>query len=282
VSGKGKRAAVIGWPVNQSVSPVMHSFWLRAYGIDGDYSALPVRPEEFEETVARLPSQGFAGASITVPHKEAAFALARERDEDATITGAANTVVFESTGVRGMNTDVRGFSASVIHTLGGDVIRGAPAVVLGAGGAARAIVLALARMGALEIRILNRTRARAEGIRNQLAPFAKIDVLDWENPQSAFEEARLLVNTTSLGMIGKGKLELSLDGLPKDAAVADIVYNPLETELLATARIRGHRTVDGLGMLMHQGVPAFAAWFGVTPKVTPELRASLEKALRGG
>ena len=282
MSTERKRAAVVGWPVNQSVSPVMHNYWLRAYGIEGDYSALPVRPEEFERTVARLPSEGFAGVSVTVPHKEAAFALAGERDQDADVTGAVNTLVFASTGVKGMNTDVRGFAASLANRLGEAFVGDAPAAVLGAGGAARAVVLALARMGASEIRLLNRTRARAETVRSQLGRFARIAILDWEERKKAFDGARLLVNTTSLGMIGKGKLEVSLDGLPEDAAVADIVYNPLETELLREARARGHQVVDGLGMLMHQAVPAFAAWFGITPKVTAELRARLEKALPGG
>ncbi|HYM17591.1 MAG TPA: shikimate dehydrogenase [Micropepsaceae bacterium] len=281
MSGQGKLAAVIGWPVHQSLSPVMHNHWLSAYGIAGNYLALPVRPEDFEATISNLPSQGYVGVSVTVPHKEAAFRLAAERDEDSTTTGAVNTLVFASDAIKGMNTDVRGFAASLADSLGPGVVRNGRVVVLGAGGAARAVVLALARMGAFEIRLLNRTRARAEALKTQLGRVARIEVLGWEETASAFAGAQLLVNTTSLGMIGKERLELSLDGLPNEAAVADIVYNPLETELLHTARARGHRVVDGLGMLMHQAVPAFAAWFGVTPKVTPELRARLTEALRG-
>jgi shikimate dehydrogenase len=279
VSGQERLAAVIGWPVHQSLSPVMHNYWLREHGISGNYSALPVRPEDFYKTVGALPSQGFVGVSVTVPHKEAAFALASERDEDATSTGAVNTLVFASAGVRGLNTDVRGFAASLSDSLDPDAIRHGAVAVLGAGGAARAVVLALARMGASEIRLLNRTRARAEALRSQLGRFASMEILDWDERRKGFSGVRLLVNATSLGMTGKPKLELSLEGLPQGAAVADIVYNPLETELLRAARARGHRVVDGLGMLMHQAVPAFTAWFGVTPKVTAELRARLTKAL---
>jgi shikimate dehydrogenase len=279
VSGQAKLAAVIGWPVHQSLSPVMHNYWLREHGIPGNYSALPVRPEDFEKTVAALPSQGFVGVSVTVPHKEAAFALASARDEDAVSTGAVNTLVFAPTGVGGLNTDVRGFAASLTDSLGAEAVRHRPVAVLGAGGAARAVVLALARMGASEIRLLNRTRSRAEALRSQLGRFASMEILDWDERRKGFAGVRLLVNTTSLGMTGKPRLELSLEGLPEEAAVADIVYNPLETELLRAARARGHHVVDGLGMLMHQAVPAFASWFGVTPKVTADLRARLTKAL---
>jgi shikimate dehydrogenase len=278
----GKLAAVIGWPVNQSVSPVMHNYWLREHGIEGSYGALPVRPEDFAKIITSLPSQGYAGVSVTVPHKEAAFALAARRDADAEITGAVNTLVFASTGIEGLNTDVRGFAASLEGSLAPEALRGGAVTVLGAGGAARAVVLALARLGVSEVRVLNRTRARAESLKAQLTRSAPIDIRDWNTWREALAGARLLVNATSLGMIGKSKLEVSLEHLPKDAAVADIVYNPLETELLRAARARGHTIVDGLGMLMHQAVPAFAAWFGVTPSVTQELRARLTKALSGG
>ncbi len=279
MSGREKLAGVMGWPTNQSLSPLLHNYWLREHRIAGNYVALPVRPEDFGKTVANLPAQGFVGVSVTVPHKEAAFALTSERDEDAQNTGAVNTLIFAPAGIKGLNTDVRGFAVNLAESLGPDAVREGTVTILGAGGAARAVVLALARMGASHIRLLNRTRARAEALRNQLGRFANVDVLDWDEAQKAFAGAKLLVNTTSLGMIGKSKLELSLDGLPKEAAVADIVYNPLETELLRQARARGHRAVDGLGMLMHQAVPAFAAWFGVTPKVTTDLRVRLTKAL---
>jgi shikimate dehydrogenase len=272
-------AGVIGWPVHQSLSPKMHNYWLKQHGLEGAYVALPIAPENFTTCIAALPLMGFAGASITVPHKESAFALSATLDDDARITGAVNTLIFESAAVTGLNTDVRGFAASLAAGLGKAAASAGPATVLGAGGAARAIVLALARAGAPEIRVVNRTKARSQALAAALGQFAKITLVEWGDWDAAFAGARLLVNTTSLGMIGKPPIELSLDGLPSQAAVADIVYNPLETPLLRSARARGHRTMDGLGMLMHQAAPAFAAWFGVTPQITGELRAELAKAL---
>jgi shikimate dehydrogenase len=272
-------AGVIGWPVAQSSSPRLHSYWLNEHGIDGAYVALPVKPEDFGRIVEALPLMGFAGANVTVPHKEAAFALAATLDADAKATGAVNTLVFSDGAVHGYNTDVQGFAASVAESFGADAARKGPAVVLGAGGAARAIVIALTRSGAPEIRLVNRTKARAEALARELRQHAPIAVANWGAWTDVFSGATLLVNATSLGMIGKAPLEISLDALPKTAAVADIVYNPLETELLKAAKSRGHRTMDGLGMLMHQAVAGFARWFGVTPKVTPGLRDTLVKAL---
>ena len=279
MTGELKLAAVIGWPVRQSVSPVLHSHWLKEHGIKGAYVALPIEPSNFGRCVAALPLMGFAGASVTVPHKEAAFALVSSLDEDSRATGAVNTLVFDRDKVAGMNTDVRGFAASLSETLGEDAARKGPVAVLGAGGAARAIVLALQRAGSKEIRIVNRTPARADGLAR--AADGSVRVMPWGEWKTALAGVGLLVNTTSLGMTGRPPLEIALDHLPEHAAVADIVYNPLETGLLGAAKARGHRTMDGLGMLMHQAVPAFAAWFGVTPKVTPELRAELERALGG-
>lgn len=272
-------AAVIGWPVRHSLSPRMHNYWLKQYGLTGAYVALPIAPENFAACIAALPLMGFAGASVTVPHKEAAFALAGVLDDDARITGAVNTLIFEPGSITGLNTDVRGFAASLAAGLGGAAATAGPVAVLGAGGAARAIVLALARSGAAEIRLVNRTRTRSQTLANTLGPFTKIRLFDWGDWDAALMGARLLVNTTSLGMTGKPPLELSLDRLSPQAAVVDIVYNPLETLLLKAARARGHRTMDGLGMLMHQAAPAFAAWFGVSPEVTADLRAELVKAL---
>jgi shikimate dehydrogenase len=275
----GRLAAVIGWPVHQSLSPRMHNYWLNQHGLAGAYVALPVAPKNFAACIAALPLMGFAGASVTLPHKESAFALAGVLDDDARITGVVNTLIFEADTVTGLNTDVKGFAASLFAGLGKEIAAAGPVTVLGAGGAARAIVLALARAGAPEIRLVNRTKARSQALANTLGQLAKIKLVDWGDWDAAFLGARLLVNTTSLGMTGKPPLELSLDRLPSQAAVADIVYNPLETPLLASARARGHRTMDGLGMLMHQAAPAFAAWFGVSPSVTAELRAELVKAL---
>lgn len=277
---KARLAAVIGWPVHQSVSPVLHAFWLKQHGIKGAYVALPVTPENFGRCVAMLPLIGFAGASVTAPHKEAAFALAAMADDDARATGAVNTIVFEGEKIRGLNTDVRGFASSLAESLGEDAARAGPAAVLGAGGAARALVQALLCAGTPEIRVINRTKSRAESLASQTKS-GHVKAMVWGDWKAALSDVRLLINATSLGMSGKSKLGISLDALPHNAAVADIVYNPLETELLAAAKARGHRTMDGLGMLMHQAVPAFAAWFGVTPKVTPELRAELERALGG-
>jgi shikimate dehydrogenase len=219
--------------------------------------------------------------NVTVPHKEAAFALASALDADALATGAVNTLTFDGDKVNGANTDVRGFGNTLSETFGPAAARGRPAAVLGAGGAARAVIVALIRSGSSEIRIINRTRARSDALARSLGGSARISAMAWGDWNAALADAGLLVNTTSLGMTGKPALEVSLDSLPREAAVADIVYNPLETDLLRRAKARGHRTMDGLGMLMHQAVPAFATWFGTTPKVTPELRAKLERALRG-
>lgn len=275
----GRIAAVVGWPVAQSLSPVIHRHWFHEYGIDGDYIALPVVQENFSRCVAALPLMGFAGVNVTVPHKQAAAALAQTLDGDARKTGAVNLLVFSEHGIAGANTDARGFLASLREALPIGQIRKRPAVVLGAGGAARAIVLALQRAGFGEIRIVNRTRERAEAIVTDLVSPVRCQVLDWGDWPNALGNAGLFVNTTSLGMKGKAALELPLDHLPSDAAVADIVYNPVQTELLRHAGAAGHPTMDGLGMLMHQAVPAFAAWFGVTPKVTSELRTKLLQAL---
>jgi len=272
-------AGVIGWPVHHSLSPLMHGYWLKQYDIKGAYVPLPVAPQDFGRCVAAMPLMGFAGANVTVPHKEAAFALAATLDEDARATGAVNTLVFEDGVVHGRNTDVRGFAASLAESLGEDAAKRGPVAVLGAGGAARAVLIALARAGAREIRIVNRTKERAENLARAFAQSSNIRTMAWGDWAGALGGAKLLVNTTSLGMTGKAPLDVSLEELPREAAVADIVYNPLETALLRAARERGARTMDGLGMLMHQAVPAFAAWFGVTPKVTPELRDVLVKAL---
>ena len=275
----GRIAAVVGWPVAQSLSPVIHRHWFREYGIDGDYVALPVAPENFSRCIVALPLMGFAGVNVTVPHKQSAAGLAETLDEDARTTGAVNLLVFGERGIIGANTDVEGFLGSLRETLPVSQLAKRPAVVLGAGGAARAIVRALDRAGFREIRIVNRTRERAEEIVAALPLQATCQVLEWGDWAKAFDKAGFLVNTTSLGMKGKAEGGLPLHDLPSDAAVADIVYNPVQTELLRQAAAAGHATMDGLGMLMHQAVPAFAAWFGVTPQVTTELRAKLLQVL---
>jgi shikimate dehydrogenase len=275
----GKLAGVIGWPVDQSLSPRLHSYWLKIHGLNGAYVALPIAPENFGRCIASLPLMGFAGANVTVPHKQAAFALCSSVDDDARATGAVNTLIFQADSIKGLNTDVGGFAASLAASVGEEAARAGPVAVLGAGGAARAILLALKRAGTPEIRLVNRTAARADALVRSLESPPQIRLVEWGDWRTAFAGASLLINTTSLGMIGRPPLELSLDALPPEAAVLDIVYNPLETALLRQARSKGHRTTDGLGMLMHQARPAFAAWFGVVPDVTNELRAELVKAL---
>ena len=283
LTGAAKVAGIMGWPVAQAFSPRLHGFWLDEMKIDGALVPLAVRPEDFSTVVRGLIKAGFKGSSVTIPHKEAAFALCHACDLAARAAGAVNLLIFHDDGrIEGRNTDATGLAASLRETLGADWVRGKPAVLLGAGGAARAGVVALHDLGASEVRILNRTKNRAEqlaaALRPQVTP--KLVVLEDRDWARAASGAALVVHTTSAGMKGAPSLDLDLGALPKDAAVCDIVYNPLETPLLKNARIAGLKTVDGLGMLMHQGVPAFEAFFGVAPKVTPALRAHLEEALR--
>jgi shikimate dehydrogenase len=277
-----KLAGVIGWPVQHSLSPRLHRHWLREYRIGGAYVPLPVAPEEFSRVVNGLRRAGFIGVNVTIPHKQAAFALAHRLDDASQHTAAANLLVFGDDGAfAGRNTDVGGLSASLREELGTDVVQDRVAVVLGAGGAARAAVLALAELGAREIRIVNRTESRAKNLFSDLQRHIRVTLVplcagEWPK---AVQDVALLVNATSGGMAGAPPLEISLDPLPTSAAVCDLIYNPLETGLLTAARMRGHRVMNGLGMLMHQAVPAFAAFFGVTPQVTPALRHELEQAL---
>ena len=283
LTGAARIAGIMGWPVSQAFSPRLHGFWLNEMGIDGALVPLPVRPEDFSTAVRGLMAAGFKGSSVTIPHKEAAFALAHTVDLAARAAGAVNLLIFHEGGrIEGRNTDATGLAASLREDRGADFVRGKPTVLLGAGGAARAGVVALHDLGASEIRILNRTRARAEQLATALAKEVapKLVVFDDTEWAKAAAGAALVVHTTSAGMKGAPSLDLDLAALSKDAAVCDIVYNPLETPLLRDTRAAGRRTVDGLGMLMHQGVPAFEAFFGVRPTVTPALRAHLEEALR--
>ena len=265
------RAGVMGWPVAHSRSPAVHGFWLRHYGIAGEYLLLPVSPERLEAALRALPGEGFAGCNLTLPLKERALALVDHADATAHRIGAVNTVIVASDGtLEGRNTDAFGFHANLAASLPEWRAAAGPAVVLGAGGAARAVVAALIDQGAPEIRLANRHRARAEALAEALG--GPITIRDWEEREAALEDAALLVNATSLGQSGQKPLLLALDRLPPAAVVNDIVYVPLETPLLAAARARGNPAVDGLGMLLHQARPGFAAWFGVMPEVTPELR----------
>ena len=271
LSGRGRIAGVMGWPVAQSRSPRLHGYWLRLHGIDGTYIPLSVRPEHFATALRALPLLGFAGANVTVPHKEVALAVVDRSDATARRIGAVNTIVVASDGtLDGRNSDGFGFMENLRAGISGWSPRAGPAVILGAGGSARAIAVALLDGGAPEIRIVNRTVERAERLNADIGgPFR---IYGWADRASALADAALLVNSTTLGMKGQPPLELVLDRLPTTAVVNDIVYSPLETTLLATARARGNPVVDGLGMLLHQARPGFAAWFGVEPEVTPELR----------
>jgi shikimate dehydrogenase len=264
-------AGVMGWPVTHSRSPVLFEHWFRTLDIAGRYVPLAVRPEDFGAVLRALPKAGLRGVNVTVPHKEAAFRLADARSPTAEAIGAANTLVFAPDGrIEADNTDAYGFLENL--RAGAPGWRGAagPAVVLGAGGAAQAVVHALLGAGVPALRLLNRSRDRAEALAARFGP--KVEVLDWEARDAALGDAALLVNATSLGMKGQPPLEIGLEALPRAAVVTDIVYVPLETPLLAAARAHGAHAVDGLGMLLHQARPGFRAWFGADPPVDAALR----------
>jgi len=276
ITGAAKLAGVIGWPVKHSRSPRLHGFWLDHYGIDGAYVPLAVEPERLETAIRGLQALGFRGANLTLPHKELVLPLVDDISEAAKRIGAVNTVMFEDDGaIRGENTDGFGFMANLKAGAPSWRADAGPALLLGAGGAARAIAVALLDAGASELRLTNRTAERAKRLADALRPIApdrSIEVIAWEERSAALADIHLLVNTTSLGMGGQPPLTIDLDDLPSAATVTDIVYTPLETNLLAKARERGHDAVDGLGMLLHQGRPGFAAWFGTDPEVTDDLR----------
>lgn len=273
IKGTTKLVGVLGWPVAHSRSPLIHNYWIEEHGLDAAYVPLPVRPEDFGAAIAALGKLGFVGANVTVPHKEAALAASVEANPLAARVGAVNTVVFAEDGtLRGLNTDVAGFLGNLRGGAPGIDLASGVAVVLGAGGAARAVVAGLIEEGDMKVRLVNRTRVRAESLAADLGG-EHIDVVDWDERASALDGADLLVNTTSLGMTGSPPLELDLDALPVDAVVNDLVYAPLATNLLKAAAAKGCCTVDGLGMLLHQAAPAFEAWFSLRPEVTPALRA---------
>jgi shikimate dehydrogenase len=281
ITGKARIAGVVGWPIAHSLSPLLHGYWLDELKIDGALVPLPVPQTDFSTVIASLRRAGFRGVNVTVPHKEAAFALADFCDAAAKAAGAVNLLVFHQDGrLEGRNTDAVGLTQSLRENLG-DGLKGKSAVLLGAGGAARGAVLALAELGTSTIYILNRHPARAQGLCDALEPLVTAKLfpggLDYWDDVAG--HAALALNTTSAGMKGKDPLALRLDALPKDAAVCDIVYNPLQTTLLKDAATRGHKVIDGLGMLMHQAAPSFEAFFGVKPQVSPGLRAALERAL---
>jgi shikimate dehydrogenase len=271
-----KAACVIGWPVEHSRSPLIHGFWIKQHGLNAEYRREAVPPEKFEAFVQRLAEHGYVGANVTIPNKEAALRLSAA-DDRAKRVGAANTLWLDGRTLRSTNTDVQGFINNLDAAAPGWDRGLDTAVVLGAGGTARAVVYGLIGRGVERIHVVNRSLDRAIALRDAFGQ--RVRPLRWEELNGLLAGAGLLVNTTSLGMTGKPPLVMNLSRLPASAVVADVVYAPLETTLLAGARERGLRTVDGLGMLLHQAVPGFELWFGIRPKVTPELRAVVEADL---
>ena len=265
-----RRAFVVGHPIGHSRSPLIHGHWLALHDIDGSYEPLDMAPENFAAFVAGMADAGYCGGNVTLPHKEAAFRLVGRRDAAAEAIGAVNTLWLEGATVCGANTDAYGFAAH-LDSEAPEWAAAGHAVVLGAGGAARAIVHALTDRGVARVSVVNRTAARAEAL--AAASGGSVCGHAWGALPALLPEAGLLVNTTSLGMHGQPPLEIDLGRLPEKAIVCDIVYVPLTTQLLAAAARRGLRTVDGLGMLLHQAVPGFERWFGIRPAVTTELRA---------
>ncbi|TJV03346.1 MAG: shikimate dehydrogenase [Mesorhizobium sp.] len=265
-----KKAFVTGHPIKHSRSPKIHGHWLAKHGIDGSYEAIDVAPQDFADFLATLQANGYRGGNVTIPHKEAAFALVDRRDQAAEEIGAVNTLWFEDGTLWGGNTDGHGFAANLDDHAPGWASR-SPAVVLGAGGASRAVIHALKERGVSDIRIVNRTLARAEELRDRFG--AGVSAHGMAATGELLADAGLLVNTTAHGMVGNEGLAADPALLPSHAIVTDLVYVPLETPLLAAARASGLKTVDGLGMLLNQAVPGFEHWFGVRPKVTAELRA---------
>jgi shikimate dehydrogenase len=269
-------ACLIGWPAAHSRSPLIHKYWLKTFGIDGDYRIEAVEPAAFADFIDSLKARGYKGANVTIPHKEQALALSSP-DARARAVGAANTLYFDTSGaLHATNTDVEGFIGNLDASAPGwdaaeDVL------VLGAGGSSRAVIFGLIERGIKRVHLANRTASRTQLLADQFG--ARVQPLAWENVGDVLPRAKLLVNTTSLGMKGQPPLDIDVSVLPVGATVADLVYVPLETDLLKAARARGLKTADGLGMLLHQAVRGFELWFGRRPTVTPELRVLVEADL---
>lgn len=272
------KAFVVGHPIAHSRSPLIHGYWLDRYGITGSYERIDVAPDRFADFVSAMPASGFAGGNVTIPHKEAACRLVGRLDEAAELIGAANTLWIEDGVVCGGNTDAAGFAASL--DAAAPAWRSATsALVIGAGGASRAIVFALRQAGIAEIRLVNRTETRSRELADRFGE--RIRVHRWDEMDDLAGSSQLVVNTTALGMHGEGGVMVDVGRLPDAAIVADIVYVPLKTPLLAAAERRGLIAVDGLGMLLYQAAPGFERWFGRRPEVTPELRALIVRDLTG-
>jgi shikimate dehydrogenase len=271
-------AGLMGWPVMHSRSPKIHNFWLAKYGLNGTYVPLAIQAEGLRAALRALPALGFAGCNLTIPHKEAAFEIVDRVDPLARRIGAINCVVVAPDGsLDGYNYDGFGYVQSILEAHPNWRADAGPIVVVGAGGGARAVLVSLVDRGAQEIRLVNRSPERAQTLAREFG--APIEAVAWKERHAALAGAAMLINTTSQGMAGQPALDLVLDKLPASALVSDIIYVPRETPLLAAARARGNRTVNGLGMLLNQARPAFQAWFGVMPEVTAELRAMIEATI---
>jgi shikimate dehydrogenase len=271
-------AGVMGWPISQSRSPMLHNYWFEKHKLAGSYVPLAVPPERLPAALRALPALNFAGCNLTIPLKQDAMRIVDEVDITAKKIGAISCVIVKADGsLSGVNNDWYGFTHNILEFVPDWRADAGPVAVMGAGGGARAVVYGLLERGAREIRLCNRTHARAKTLAAELG--GPITVLPWEERHNAIEGCAMLANATSQGMVGQAALDLRLDKLSKAALVADIIYIPRETPLIAAARARGNRTVTGLGMLLHQGIPAWQAWFGITPAVTAELRAKIEATL---
>jgi shikimate dehydrogenase len=271
-------AGVMGWPISQSRSPMLHNYWFKQHGLAGSYVPLAVKPDDIHTALRALPALGFSGVNLTIPHKQTAMADMAEIDAIGRGIGALNLVVVRPDGsLFGTNSDAYGCIANIRQMQPDWRADAGPIVVVGAGGAARTAIWALADQGVKEIRMVNRTHQRAVTVAKDLG--APLKVYRWEERHDVLDGAALLVNATNQGMVGQQPLDLKLDKLPQSAIVYDIVYNPIETPLLAAARARGHRVIPGLGMLLNQAPPAWKAWFGIEPQVTAELRKLIEATL---
>ncbi|MFW0777819.1 MAG: shikimate dehydrogenase [Rickettsiales bacterium] len=270
-----RNAFVIGHPVAHSLSPALHNFWLKQYGIEAGYSAIDVAPESLEDFIHNIKNEGYVGGNVTLPHKVSVLPLMDALDEAAETIGAVNTIIVKDKKLHGVNTDAYGFIENIKqqHML----TNKDKAVLLGAGGAAKAVIHALLKEGFAQIMVTNRTKSKADDLQKQFGD--KVVSVGWENRNSILVDTDLLVNTTSLGLKGNSELDIDLALLPETSIVCDIVYNPLMTSLLLQAKARGNPVVDGLGMLLHQAVPAFEAWFGVRPDVNTELGAYMLEQL---
>ena len=274
-----KKACVIGWPIEHSRSPLIHGYWLKRYGIDGSYAKVPVKPEDVEGFLGSLAERGLQGCNVTVPHKEAAFAAAEIKDASAIAVGAANTIWLEGGKLACANTDTYGFMTHLQQVAPNWSARDGVVSILGAGGAARAIVYGFLQAGVASVRVFNRSLERAQTLADHFGP--KVKAFAWSERNERSSHASVIVNTTTLGMKGHGDPEIDFSRVNRACVAADIVYVPLETAFLKSARARGLTTIDGLGMLLHQAVPGFEKWFGVRPEVTDELRQIIVADIEG-